>query len=79
MTWTRRIPTRPGYYLRVNAGHRISLHLIAKAGRGLSINWGWGGEGGFLFSRQKRWKYKLSGWQWYGPIPEPNIEGVAKL
>jgi len=74
MEWSREIPTRPGYYLRVNAGHKVSTHHIEKRGRYLWIYWGWGDEGGWMKSYQKQWKYKLGFWQWYGPIPEPKIE-----
>ena len=75
MNWTTDRPTKPGYYLRVNAGHGISLHHITKRGRYLWIYWGGGGDGsGWMKSYQKQWKYKLSLWQWFGPIPEPVIE-----
>lgn len=73
MQWTMNIPKVPGCYLRVNAGHQVSMHHVRKQGRWLTINWGWGGEGGTLRSCQARWKGKLAGWQWYGPIPEPDL------
>jgi len=73
--WKRQIPTKAGYWLRVNAGHGVSMHRIDKRGRYLWIYWGGGGDGsGWMKSFQKQWKHKLDGWQWYGPIPEPKIE-----
>lgn len=78
MQWTKETPKAPGYYLRVNAGHQISMHHVEKRGRSLAINWGWGGETGVIRSNQKQWKWKLSGWQWYGPIPEPDIYADEK-
>ena len=75
LRWERVIPTKPGIYLRVNAGHQISRHLITKEGRYLKINWGWGGEVGTLSSKDKqKWEYKLGLWLWYGPIPRPPVD-----
>ena len=80
MEWTREIPTRPGYYLRLNAGHLVELRHFYKyrGGRYLCVRWGWYGEEREINSRMKRWKYRLNGWQWFGPIPEPEIKRYAK-
>ena len=33
MDWTTDRPTKPGYYLRVNAGHGVTMHRIDKRGK----------------------------------------------
>ena len=69
MKWTRKPPNRPGYYLRLNAGHTIQVHHIMRSSRGkLKIDWGWSGEEKLM---DVKGNPKLKGWQWYGPIPHP--------
>ncbi len=74
MEWEKKIPDQPGYWLRVNAGHKVQLHLIEKRKDGALVIW-WGGADVMkLNSRMKQWEYRMGFWQWYGPIPEPKIE-----
>lgn len=83
--WTRTGPKTEGYYLRVNAGHGVSLHWVQRFAlgvfRGLKIFWGWGGDGGWIpASHPKVQKGPAvaggdqEGWWWYGPIPKPPEE-----
>ena len=69
MTWRRRVPHRPGYWLRLNAGGRVEISLVLRLDARLHIPWGWGGESGLIPIQHH--KHKLGGFLWYGPIPRP--------
>ena len=79
MEWKKQVPNKAGYWLRVNAGHRVQLHLIApmalftgREDKQLSIYWGWSGH-----EEPKRLediKDKLKCFYWCGSIPEPPKE-----
>ena len=71
MKWAKQIPNKAGYWLRVNAGHRVQLHLIGNfsAKKELEIYWGWGGEE--QICRIKDIENKLDCFWWYGPLPRP--------
>lgn len=78
-TWEKQIPNKEGYWLRVNAGHQVSLHKVWKYELNpyknkLVILWGWSGEKGILLVDSEEGKIKLSDWLWYGPILFP-VEG----
>ncbi len=69
MDWIKKVPDKPGYWLRVNAGHRVQLHLIEKREDGALVIW-WGGADVMkINSRMRQWKYRMGSWWWYGPIP----------
>ena len=72
LRWRRdRAPDAEGYWLRFNAGHRVSLHRVIRldlgAGERLFIDWG-RAEGARLVDLDNP---KLRGWLWYGPIESP--------
>ena len=77
MEWKKQIPNKAGYWLRVNAGHRVQLHQVFmtyrdpkwKEGKGLEIYWGWGGSQ--KPCRIKDIKDRLKLFYWYGPLIEP--------
>ena len=69
LKWTREIPKAPGYYLRVNAGHGVTMHHVAELDGVLRIAWG----DTLIRSNRPDWEGKLTGWQWLGPIPEPDL------
>lgn len=75
MEWQKQIPNKPGYWMRVNAGHRIQLHhIFDDTGRGLELYWGWGGDSRLI--RISEIKDKLKYFYWYGPLPEPPKEAL---
>jgi len=73
--WKKQIPNKPGYWMRVNAGHRVQLHHVHKAG-GLRISWGWTGEE--KLKLVKDIEDKLKYFWWCGPYPEPPKEALER-
>lgn len=77
LEWKKQIPNQVGYWLRLNAGHRVQLHHVyktyrdrfGKKGEGLEMYWGWGG--GMKSNRIDTIKDRLELFYWYGPLPEP--------
>lgn len=78
--WKKQVPNVAGYWLRVNAGHKVQLHLVFttyrdpkwKKSEGLEIYWGWGGSQ--KLCRVENIKHRLKEFYWCGPLPEPPEE-----
>lgn len=68
--WERKPPSRPGIWLRYNAGHQVNRHTVLRLDGVLKIDWG--GEGTLM---KVKGNQRLEGWLWYGPIPKPR--GIA--
>lgn len=68
MEWKKQIPNNDGYWLRVNAGHRVQLHQVFDLD-GLRIVWGWGGQEKVMLIENI--KDRLEHYYWYGPLPVP--------
>ena len=67
--WEKQIPDKAGYWLRVNAGHRIEVKQVFDEGYGLEIIWGWGGSQ--KVCKVKDVEERLRSFFWFGPILEP--------
>lgn len=72
--WKKQIPNAVGYWLRVNAGHRVQLHKIFELDGELMLIWGWGGNEVPCVVEQIR--EKLKSFYWCGPLPEPPKEAL---
>ena len=71
LEWTTDPPTRPGKYLRVNAGHRVSVHTCWEMEGRLWVDWGWDGEGAGYVELDHP---NLRGWWWFHVPPVPKFE-----
>ena len=84
MSWAKQLPNKPGYWLRVNAGHRVQLHKIwedtgphkGKIRPGLYVIWGWSGEERPCRIDEPKMEQKLKSFWWYGPLPLPPKEAL---
>ena len=66
--WKKQIPDKAGYWLRVNAGHRVQLHhIVDDWGKGLELFWGWGGSEKLMLVKDI--KDRLKQFYWCGPLP----------
>lgn len=81
LVWKKQIPNKAGYWLRVNAGHRVQLHRIYKADKimpnagKLCICWGFDGGTEVLLNEPKM-QEKMKYFYWYGPLPIPPKEAL---
>ena len=67
--WRRdRTPDAEGYWLRYNAGHRVTMHRVLALPEGLRIGWG----SGDMMTMVPLDHCQLRGWLWYGPIEHPS-------
>ena len=66
--WHQNPPKKDGLYFRVNAGHRVNIHIVA----GGVINWGPGG--GTSTVELSNPKVQDPRWWWLGPFPYPPKE-----
>lgn len=73
LKWKKQVPNEEGYWLRVNAGHRVQLHKVWHEFGSLQIMWGWGSK---ELCKVKDIKAKLRYFYWYGPLPEPPEEAL---
>lgn len=67
LEWKRELPDAVGYWLRCNAGRRISRHLVVEIDGVKNIDWG-GDEDKRLVHLTDP---NLRGWWWMGPIFMP--------
>lgn len=74
MKWEKQVPNKAGWWLRVNAGHRVQLHRVFGDFRSLEIIWGWSGKQGPC--KIKDIEEKLKYFFWCGPLPEPPAEAL---
>ena len=81
MKWSQAAPKEAGYYLRVNAGHRVQLeqaHYFDLDGFcGIKIFWSHRGSEKWLPVDNANIQHGPAGsggWWWYGPIPKPPKE-----
>ena len=71
MIWKKQIPNKSGYWMRVNAGHRVEMSKVFKDSphdNKLTIYWGHSPQSKSLIENIKD---KLKYFYWYGPLPEP--------
>lgn len=71
LEWKLKAPHCKGYWLRVNAGHRVELHQIIEIDGVPSIMWGWSGSQALISIVDERWVDKLGSFWWLGPLPDP--------
>ncbi len=74
MVWKKQFPDKVGYWLRVNAGHRVSLEKVFELDGKLAIHWGWSNQPVRCLIDDI--KEKLECFWWYGPMPEPPEEAL---
>lgn len=84
MKWEKKVPDKPGYWLRVNAGHSVQLHKVClgdkllgkpRAGK-LTIQWGWSGETRECLIASEIMQCKMKHFYWYGPLKFPLAEAL---